>query len=75
MAYDKSYYEQKLQVVNQRYIKRLEDTIISLTNTLQSFLTDKQVLVEESQEIVAHIKEQEKLAEEKKEEPKPEEKA
>jgi hypothetical protein len=64
MAYDKHYYEEKRIKLTNQIVKKMEDTITDITNTLNFFYQDKDALV-------ADLKETVKLQEENSKEEKP----
>lgn len=68
MAYDKNYYEEKRIKITNQIVKKMEDTITDIANTLNSFYQDKNTLVADLQEVVKLQQESNAKSEEKVEE-------
>lgn len=64
-AFDKNYYEEKRIKITNQIVKKMEDAIINIGNTLNSFYQDKNQLVADLQEIVKLQKENEENKDEK----------
>jgi len=56
---EKNYYEEKRIKITNQIVKKMEDTITDISNTLQSFYQDKNIMVADLQEVVKLQKEDE----------------
>jgi len=65
--YNKEYYEKKRIDLTNRIVKKMEDVIVDITKTINSFYEEKNALVADLQEIVKNQQENEKVVEVKEE--------